>query len=255
MNPLFYYDRRKKTSISEQITEQVINFINDYKVIHGTPIKDLASTKKNLPLSDKEFNAILKNLEAKGYVVFDKELSTYRIQKPTQDSDFLIDVLPAYQQILAQGKTPSIENLLIEKLIVDNAFAKISGFNVGESLVHCKRLFYANDVPSILLDFYLSLEKMPLIDAFLAKGLPHLTYVSQTFPNAYQFHVREIQVIYAPESILQTMKLNAHEGQICTRGQYQFFNALGKVTEFGIAHMTDLTEFSTKDTDLTKLII
>ncbi len=255
MNSLFHYDKRKKSKIYEQIIEQIITYINDYKVIHGTPLKDIPEIKAELSLAEHDIKLIFSSLEKQGYVVYDKKLSTYRIQKPIKDSDFLIDVAPAYQQILAQGKTPRIENLHIKNFTVDASFAKVSGFVVGEPVVHCQRLFYANDVPSIIIDLYLSLEKMPLVDEFLKKGLPHMQYVLQNHPKAYQFHVRELQVIYTPEIIQKLMKTESKEEQICTKGTYHFFHALGKVSEYGVAYMTDLTDFSTQNTDLTKVII
>jgi hypothetical protein len=78
--------------------------------------------------------------------------------------------------------------------------------------------------------------------------------VLRKFSAQYKQHVREISIITAPQAMVKL--LHPHEeGMICTLGKYKFFNGNGNIVESGFAYMTDLTEFSTTNTNLNELLI
>jgi DNA-binding GntR family transcriptional regulator len=254
MKQFFTFDRRKKTPIVDQIIEQVIAYINDFKLISGAPLPDIELASKELSLSQAEVNHILQSLTAQGYLRFDKDANTFLIQKPTKDNGFLINISPFFKSIQQQGKTPKVFTLNKKTLTITHELSLQTGFSVGEKVIHYQRYFTADDVPVSFIDFYMSLDKLPQVDSLFKDNQPHLESVMTRYPSQYKYHVRELNVIEAPEFI-QTLLSPKEPGMICTIGTYRFYNLSGQVVEAGVSYLTDLTEFTTTSIDLHLLFL
>lgn len=61
MKEFFEFDRRKKDSVVNQVVNQFIAYVNDYKLIIGMPLPDLDLAKKNLNSPIKKSKRLLKN--------------------------------------------------------------------------------------------------------------------------------------------------------------------------------------------------
>jgi DNA-binding GntR family transcriptional regulator len=254
MKQFFNFDRRKKTNIVDQVIEQIISYINDFKLIHGSPLPQIELTSKELLLSKVEVEQILATLTSKEYLKFDPIQRTYLIQKPSKDNEFLITVSPIFREIINRGKTPKVFTLVKSMMTVNADIAFLTGFAIGDRVVHFQRYFTANDVPMMFIDFYLSLDRLPNADQVFLDHEPHLDKMMNRFPTQYKYHVREINIVEAPEFIVKLLAPK-ESGMICNQGKYRFYNLSGQLIESGLSYLTDLTEFNTTTTDLNLLFI
>lgn len=254
MKQFFEFDRRKKADVVNQVVSQFIAYVNDYKLITGTPLPNLVLTKKELELTEKEIQTIIKQLTDQGYLIYNKKENNYVVNSPTHRYDFLINVAPAYREIINSGKKPAVFTLEKKEVVVDANMAATFGMTIGEKVLHYRRYLTADGVPMFYIDFCLSLDRLPGVNGVFQDHQPHLDLVMQKFPAQYKFHIREISVVTAPTDMIK--QLHPHEeGMICTLGKYKFFNGKGEIVESGFAYMTDLTEFNTVTNDLTELLI
>jgi DNA-binding GntR family transcriptional regulator len=254
MSAFFTFDRRKKVSIQQQIVDQVINYVQDFKLIHGAlfPIEEL--TSKHIKLDKQDITTILKELIKLNYVRLDNEKGEYYIQRPIYDHGFINQVAPISKEIIRSGQKPKFFTLQRTTLHATPALAHKSGYKVGEKLLHLKRYICANDRPIFYISFYLSLEKMLKADQIFKDDQPHLEMMMNQFPLQYQFHIREMKINYAPDFIVELLAPK-EKGMICNVGQYRFYNQLGQTSEYGETYLTDLTEFTTISSDLNTLYI
>lgn len=254
MKQFFTFDRRKKTPIVDQIIEQVIAYINDFKLISGAPLPDIELASKELSLSKLEVEHILQSLIKQAYLVYDASTKTYLVQKPTKDNGFLINISPFFKSIQQHGKTPKVFTLNKNTLTITHELSLQTGFAVGEKVIHYQRYFTADDLPVALIEFYMSLDKLPQADTLFKDHQPHLESLMSRYGHQYKYHVRELNVIEAP-AFIQTLLAPKEPGMICTIGTYRFYNLSGQVVEAGTTYLTDLTEFTTISTDLRLLFL
>jgi len=254
MKEFFEFDRRKKDDVVNQVVTQFIAYVNDYKLITGTPLPNLATAKNEFELTEKEVQKIISELIDKGYLTYNKKDNQYLVHNPGYKYDFLINVAPAYREILRSGKKPAVFTIEKKEITLDAAMATKFQMTVGEKVAHYRRYLTADGVPIFYIDFCLSLDRLPGVPATFKDNEPHLDFVLQKFAAQYKYHVREFSIVTAPQDIVKL--LHPHEeGMICTLGKYKFFNSKGEIVESGMAYMTELTEFTTSTTDLTELLI
>jgi DNA-binding GntR family transcriptional regulator len=255
MKQFFDFDRRKKDKIVEQVVEQFAAYIHDYKLIHGTPLPNFEDVKKELELTNHEIEEILSILKQKELVIYNEVTKLYLVNYPTYRYDFLVNVAPAYREILNAGKTPKVHTIEKKECIADEDLVhQFAGIKVGERVLHYKRYFTADDVAMFYIEVCFSLEQLPLAGQIFNDDQPHLDLMMQKYPQQYKYHVREVNVVKGPDHLIDIFKPKDKD-YICTLGFYRFFNAKGEVVESGFAYMTDLTEFTTTITDLTDLFI
>lgn len=254
MKQFFEFDRRKKENMVEQVVEQFITYILDYKLINGSPLPNLAATKIELDLTDVEINTILKTLVKKGYLTYQPKEKQYIVQSPAYLYDFVVNVSPAYKEILKSGKTPGVVTLERTELTLDATLAATFQMPVGEKVLRLKRYLTADGLPIFYIDFCLSLKHFAGVKDVFQDNQPHLELLMQKYPQQYKLHTRELNIITAPPMI-QAILHPKEEGMICTFGKYRFFNAKGDVTESGITYMTDLTEYSTTTKNLNDMVL
>ena len=104
------------------------------------------------------------------------------------------------------------------------------------------------------IEFCLSLTHLPNADQVFQDDEPHLDLIMKKFSHQYRFHIREINIVDAPNFVVELTKTK-EKHPICTYGKYRFMNSKGDVIESGFAYMTELTEFTTTTTDLSELLI
>ncbi len=254
MKQFFEFDRRKKDSVVDQVVEQFIGYVMDYKLISGSPLPDLALTKKELDLTDAEINIILKTLLEKGYLSYQAKKKQYIIQAPTYLYDFLVNVSPAYKEILNSGKKPGVVTLERSEITLDAPLAAAFQMPVGEKVFRLKRYLTADGLPIFYMDVCFALASLPGIQNAFLDNQPHLQIVIEKYPQQYKFHTREVNIVIAPPMI-QAILHPKEEGMICTHGKYRFLNTKGDVIESGITHMTDLTEYSTTTKNLNDMVL
>jgi DNA-binding GntR family transcriptional regulator len=254
MKQFFTFDRRKKTSTVEQMIEQIIGYINDYKLISGSPLPQIEVTSTELALTKNEVNQILQTLLKQGYLLLDPKTNTYLVQKPNKDNEFLISISPIYKEIINHGKTPKIYTIEKTTLTVTAEISQLTGFSIGEQIIRTRRYFTANDTPMAYLEFYLSLDRLPQVDQLFNGETPHLEMIMSKFPSQYKYHVREFKIIEAPLWVKEILQSKDH-GMICNHGKYRFYNQAGQIVESGFTYLTELTEFTTTTTDLNMLFV
>jgi len=254
MKGFFEFDRRKKGTVINQVVEQFISYVLDYKLIQGTPLPDLLATKTELGLTDEEIDSILKTLTDKGYLRYVAKKKQYLVQAPSFVYDFIVNVVPAYKEILNSGKKPAVITLEKKEIILDANLAATFKMPVGQKVMRLKRYLTADGNPIFYMDVCFSLDQLPGIQRAFQDDQPHLQIVVQTYPQQYKLHSREISVVTAPPMI-QTMLHPKEADMICTFGKYRFFNSKNEVIESGITYMTDLTEYSTTTKNLNDMIL
>ena len=254
MKEFFEFDRRKKDSVVNQVVNQFIAYVNDYKLIIGMPLPDLVLAKKEFELNDKEIQKIITELTEKGYLKYIKKDDQYVVDSPSRQTDFLINVAPAYREIINSGKKPAVFTIEKKEIVLDATMANTFQMAIGEKVLHYRRYLTADGVPMFYIDFCLSLDRLQGVAGTFKDNEPHLDFVLQKFSTQYKYHVREFSIVTAPVEMVKL--LHPHEDDmICTLGKYKFFNSKGEIVESGFAYMTDLTEFTTTTTDLTELLI
>lgn len=255
MKQFFEFDRRKKENLVDQVVEQVITYINDYKLIHGMPLPDLTIAKKELNITNGEIKKILKILLDKGFISFNEIENQYLIRNPGYRYDFLVNVAPAYREIVNSGKKPAVFTLEKKEKVVDEALMnQFQGLTLGEKVLHYKRYMTADGVPMFYIEICFALDRLPLAGQIFEDHQPHLEILMQKYPQQYKFHIREVKVVHLPQNIKAIFK-DTDPNSICTLGIYRFYNAKGEVVETGFAYMTDLTEFTTTTNDLTEILL
>jgi DNA-binding GntR family transcriptional regulator len=254
MKQFFEFDRRKKDDVVDQVVSQFIAYVNDYKLINGTPLPNLALVKKEFELTEKELQKILSQLMDRGYLTYNEKDDQYLVNNQPRNYDFLINAVPAYQEIIKMGKKPAVMTLEKKQVTLDEAMANKFQMPIGEKVLHYRRTITADGLPILYLDFCLSLNHLPGVLGAFKDNEPHIDAVLQRFPTQYKYHVKELSVAQASPVMIKL--LHPHEeGMICTIGKYKFFNSKGDVVESGFGSMTDLNEFTTTNTDLTDLLI
>jgi len=254
MKEFFEFDRRKKDNVVNQVVSQIIAYVNDFKLISGMPLPDLDLAKKEFELTDKEIQKIISDLTEKGYLIYNKKDDQYVVKNPSHKTDFLINIAPAYREIINSGKKPAVFTIEKKEVVLDAAMANTFQMAVGEKVLHYRRYLTADGVPMFYIEFCLSLDRLQGAAGTFKDNEPHLDFVLQKFSTQYKYHVREISIVTAPKDMVKL--LHPHEeDMICTLGKYKFFNSKGEIVESGFAYMTDLTEFTTTTTDLTELLI
>jgi len=254
MKEFFEFDRRKKTDVVTQVVEQFIAYVEDYKLISGTPLPDLKEVKKELGLSDDEIDRILSVLLAKNYLRQDQD-KHYFVNLANYHYDFIVNVSPAYREIINSGKTPKVFTIAKRVCEVDESMMRtFQGLTLGKKVVHYQRYFTADNVPMFYIEFCLSFDQLPQSMQVFNDDQPHLDLMMQKFPQQYKFHVREVKIVTLPEPIQKLFKVKDKQ-TIATLGHYRFFNAKGEVVETGFAYMTDLTDFNTTTVDLTEILL
>lgn len=254
MKQFFNFDRRKKESIVAQIIDQTISYINDYKLIHGTPLPNLEEAKKEFSLSTSEIHSILEALMLQGYIKLSADSHHYIIQKPSKDSTFLVDVSPLYRSIKNQGMVPSIQTIEESYLTVDHELAALSGFKYEEKVFKVKKIYYGDKRPVVYAEMYFSLDNLPGVDKYLLPTEPHQDILFKQFPLAFKYHLRELNVISTPDYVQKLLQLNEKDS-INTVGKYHFYNIQAQVVEFGVVHLIELTDFTTTISDLSNVRI
>jgi DNA-binding GntR family transcriptional regulator len=254
MKEFFSFDRRKNTTIPEQIVNQIISYINDFKLIQGTPLPKIEESREELGLSKEEAQLIIDALLEKKYLVYDPSIKNYLVNKPNQHSEFLASLSSIYAEIIRSGKTPSVKTTHHEIFEVSREFASILGFVYQEKVLKIKRIFFADHTPVASTEFYFSLDKIPLSMQFIENDKPHLDILLKIYPQVYKYHLRELNVIQTPKNIKEDLNIQ-DENSICTVGKYQFFNQIGGVVEYGIVYTTEFNDFETKITDLKQISI
>jgi DNA-binding GntR family transcriptional regulator len=254
MKQFFEFDRRKKDDVVDQVVSQFIAYVNDYKLINGTPLPNLTLVKKELELTDKELQKILSQLTDRGYLTYNQKDGQYLVCNQPRTYDFLMNVVPAFQEIIRTGKKPAVITIEKKQIILDEAMANKFQMPIGEEVLHCRRYLTADGLPILYLDFCLSLDRLPGVQGTFKDNQPHLDVVLQKYSTQYKYHVRELSIAQATPEMVKL--LHPHEqGMICTLGKYRFFNSKGEIVESGVGTMTDLNEFTTTNTDLTDLLI
>jgi DNA-binding GntR family transcriptional regulator len=254
MKQFFSFDRRKKDDVVDQVVTQFISYVEDYKLINGTILPKLDLVKKDLELTDKELQKIITELTQRGYLTYLIKENQYVVSQQSRSHNFLITVDAAYQAIINSGKKPAVFTIEKKEITLNAAMAATFQMAVGEKVLHYRRYLTANGVPIFYLDFCLSLNQLLGVKDAFKDNEPHLDAVLRKYSAQYKQHVREFSIIAAPQAMVKL--LHPHEeGMICTLGKYKFFNSNGKIVESGFAYMTDLTEFSTTNTNLNELLI
>jgi DNA-binding GntR family transcriptional regulator len=254
MKEFFEFDRRKKDSVVNQVVNQFIAYVNDYKLINGTPLPDLKRAKKEFEITEKEIQKIISELTDKGYLKYIQKDDQYVVHSPAKKTDFLINVAPAYRAIINSGKKPAVHTIEKKEIVLDAALANTYQMPIGERVLHYRRYLTADDVPMFYIDFCLSLDRLPGLNGTFKDNEPHLDFVLQKYSSQYKYHVREISIVTAPADMVKCLYPH-DENMICTLGKYKFFNSKGEIVESGFAYMTELTEFTTTTIDLTELLI
>jgi len=252
MKQFFNFDRRKKEPVTLQIIEQTISYINDYKIIHGTPLPNVDDLKVEFGLTEKELTLVLDTLTQRGYLIKDTNSNQYIIQKSSKESSFLVDVTPIYRAIQESGMDASIQLLKEEIITVTYELAAMTGFQNEEKVLKQSKIYLGNNIPIAYGEFYFSLDKLPNLEKYLIPTEPHLDILFKQFPTSFKYHVRELNVIYTPVDIQKILKIE-EEGSINTVGKYQFYNGQGQVIEFGIVHLNQLNDFQTTIIDLSSI--
>lgn len=254
MKQFFEFDRRKKEDVVHQVVTQFIAYVNDYKLITGTPLPDLELTKKELILSEKEIQKIIAELVKQGYLTYNDKEKQYEVHSPTHLYDFLINVAPAYKEIQNSGKKPAVVTLEKKEVVINTDMAVTFQLPIGERVLYYRRYLTADGVPMFYIEFCLSLSHLPEVKGTFKDHEPHLEFLMKKFAAQYKFHVREFAVVTAPKAMVDLLHPK-EEGMICTLGKYKFLNGNGEIVESGFAYMTELTEFTTTSSDLTELLI
>ncbi len=254
MKEFFDFDRRKKEDVVNQVVTQFIAYVNDYKLITGTPLPKLELVKDEFEFTEKEIQVIVTTLTKKGYLTYNKTKDQYFVQSPAPKCDFLLSVSPAYREIIKAGKKPGVVTLEKKEVTINASMANTFQMAVGERVLHYRRYLTADGLPIFYVDFCLSLDRLPGVQSMVKDHEPHLDIVLQKFSSQYKFHVRDFSIMTAPVDIVKLLH-PFEEGMICTLGKYKFFNSNGAIVESGFAYMTELTEFTTTTTDLTELLI
>jgi DNA-binding GntR family transcriptional regulator len=252
MKQFFTFDRRKKEPITDQIVDQTISFINDFKLIHGTPLPDLEEAKIEFGLSDTELQSILSRLLQRGYVIKDSKTGHYLVQKSSKDTNLLVEVSPIFRSIQQLGMHATIKMIKEEVITTSYELAALTGFQYEEKVLKQSKLYLGDDVPIVYAEIYFSLDKLPNLEKYLIPTEPHQDILFKQFPSSFKYHVRELNVVYTPEEVKKILNIK-EEGSINTLGKYQFYNALGQVVEFGIVHLTKLNDFQTTIIDLSTI--
>jgi DNA-binding GntR family transcriptional regulator len=255
MKNFFEFDRRKRTNVVDQVVSQFMSYVDDFKLIEGSPLPNLTLAQKELSLTDHELKQILALLTEKAYLRLDEKTKQYHVSRPEHHYDFIINVAPAYQEIINSGKKPAIFTLEKKDVTITPELAsRFQGLTVGEKVTYYKRYFTADGKPMFFIEFCLSSQYLPNAKELFKDHEPHLAIMMQKFPLQYKFHVRELNVVNAPAYVQAVLDPKA-KSLLCTYGQYRFFNTKGECVESGFAYMTDLTEFTTTTTDLSELLI
>lgn len=254
MKQFFEFDRRKKEDMVHQVVTQFIAYVNDYKLITGTPIPDLNLMKKELAISEKEIQKIIAELIKQGYLVYNEKEKRNEVHSPSYLYDFLINVAPAYREILNSGKKAAVVTLEKKEVVINAEMAVTFQMPIGERVLYYRRYLTADGAPMFYIEFCLNMKLLPDVKGLFEDHEPHLEFLMKKFASQYKYHVRELSVVTAPPAMIDLLVPN-EQGMICTLGKYKFFTGNGEIVESGFAYMTDLTEFTTTSSDLTELLI
>jgi DNA-binding GntR family transcriptional regulator len=243
---------KKNDKVVELLVKQYIQWIEDYRIISGTPFFLPKIGKKTVVMTEGQINQIKKELKNKGYLQYDQATDQEVFQFPIHTFDFISTVSAAYREIQKSGKKPGIYTIQKQMKVVDPALEKTFGFNKGHSVMQYQRMLTANDKPIIMIEFCLSLDHLRNVDQAFQDDQPHLEFVLQKYSIQYQYLLREVSVISLPQDKKKLFHVE-QDNIICTLGKFKFYNKTGNLVESGIAYLIDMHTFSTTSTSIEHL--
>jgi hypothetical protein len=248
MTQLSFRKTKKTEDVINVLVKHYTQWIEDYKIISGTPFFLPTVGNKPLILSKDQTELIINVLKNKGFLYYDQGTNQNLFQFPGYTFDFITNVGAAYREIQKSGKTPGIYTIQKQKKVVDTALEKTFGFPKGHSVMHYQRMLTANNKPIIMIEFCLSLEHLKNVDQVFEDDQPHLELVLQKHSIQYQYLVREVSVVTLPQDKKKLFHVE-QDNMICTLGKFKFYNKTGVLVESGFAYLLDMQNFTTTSTN------
>ena len=248
MTQLSFRKIKKTEDVVNVLVKQYIQWIEDYKIISGTPFFIPTVGKKTLILSKDQMEHIIYELKKKGFLDYDQGTNQNLFQFPVYTFDFISNVGAAYREIQKSGKKPGIYTIQKQMKVIDTSLEKTFGFPKGHSVMHYQRMLTANDKPIIMIEFCLSLEHLKNVDQVFKDDQPHLEFVLQKHSIQYQYLLREVSVVNLPQDKKKLFHVE-QDNLICTLGKFKFYNKTGVLVESGFAYLIDMQNFTTTSTN------
>ncbi len=248
MTQLSFRKIKKTKDVVNVLVKQYIQWIEDYKIISGTPFFLPKIGKKTVVMTEGQINQIKKELKNKGYLQYDQSTDQEVFQFPIYTFDFISTVSAAYREIQKSGKKPGIYTIQKQMKVIDTSLEKTFGFPKGHSVMHYQRMLTANDKPIIMIEFCLSLEHLKNVDQVFKDDQPHLEFVLQKHSIQYQYLLREVSVVNLPQDKKKLFHVE-QDNMICTLGKFKFYNKTGVLVESGFAYLIDMQNFTTTSTN------
>lgn len=151
---ILHVDRRSKIKQSTQIETDLKPQIVSSKLPHLTKLPSFDRIAKDINLPLEEIHLAFQNLVVEGHLIY-QDGNYYTYIQTIKDTG-IFGMKSLYDTIVDSGHTPRFETIEVEEVIVNEKSPLRNVFSKGDTLIRYIRVYYANEVPSFILESYLS---------------------------------------------------------------------------------------------------
>ena len=163
-------DRRKKASLSAQIEHALIKKISSGDIPAGHPLPSYDWLYSFLNVSSKDVELAYQKLMESGFLIIDETRVHRVIQKVIRETSFY-SMKSLIQTIENAGLSARFETLFVHKSHLKAHPRLPELFSKTASITHCRRVYFANDIPAFIMDSYIDMDAFGLTTDVLTRDL------------------------------------------------------------------------------------
>ena len=226
-----------------QLKKQLFSLIEEGVLKSGDQLPPEKELSEQLGVSRPTVRQAFGELSSEGYLHRFKGSGTF-VSTPKITAHFFNRLESFNEEMLHKGKKPTSKVLLLEVISNSPKANEALGLPINEPLIHLTRLRFADDVPLVLVDTYLSYTQFPEL-----LGVDFETHsLYQVLEQKYNVYVhrvsRDIEAVTARRKEAELLQCSQNQALILVKSLAYASGRL-KPTELSIArYRGDMNTFS-----------
>ncbi len=189
-------DKRSNYPITDQIFLSIFNLIMSNQLPNFSDLPSIEDLSKTLNIKPSYVEEAYHLLDKYQYIK--KVDNRYFIAYYEINSELFSQKSSISKSIIQSGQTPSSKFIHGKKVKMSSDFYEHSKFDKVEPIYEIKRLFYADQMPVLILTTYLSLLKLPNFDKYYDGTKPLYEVLKTFYGISFNDTKRHIKVVNMP---------------------------------------------------------
>lgn len=233
-------DLRKKGTTSEQIIDGIRNKILSREIPYGFEFNDFASIAKNSNILESDLIHACQVLVKQGFITYEDE--KFSVRPISLTHNYYHHIIPLSEAIALAGYQASYQTV-IQKKVSSIPEEIINDRSIEQTAwIFIRRVFYANDIPIIVLDTYLH-EKDIEDDVDLSHVLFY-EYLKAHTGKIATSSKRSIQAVKTPPFINEIFK--HHQHTTIMKHLFTTYDQFNQPIEYGVGYASSNYSIITK---------